>query len=227
MKKRNTRISGDVTSTVQNSASHTGPRFQRAVMQCPATAITPSASANVSQNDVATPSMPTRRVMSRPPTTMSTSANASAGPMGTHQKSSGSTRAGPRRRKQSTRPRFDGLNTWRPRARIRYLERSDTAAVAAKIHAPRMLHQSPCSVPGTRRMNATPFPVSIALAGHARTPWRRRVITTSSTAHVSTDTRIWAMERSKSNAVCPSTCNVMITAARCRRGSRTLGRTTG
>ena len=32
-----------------------------------------------------------------------------------------------------------------------------------------MLHQSPCSVPGTRRTNATPFPVRRALAGHMST----------------------------------------------------------
>ena len=55
---------------------------------------------------------------------------------------------------------------WRPRNLTRYFESSATAEVAAKIHQPFMLHQSPCSVPGTRRMNATPFPVRSALAGH-------------------------------------------------------------
>ena len=59
---------------------------------------------------------------------------------------------------------FDGLKTWRPRKRITYFESRPTAAVPAKIHHPRRLHQSPCSVPGTRRTKATPFPVSIALA---------------------------------------------------------------
>ena len=39
-----------------------------------------------------------------------------------------------------------------------------------------MLHQSPCSVPGTRRMKATPLPVSSALAGHMITRWRRNVM---------------------------------------------------
>ena len=54
----------------------------------------------------------------------------------------------PSRRKQRTRPKFDGLKTWLPRTRIRYFESSATADVPAKIHQPFMLHQSPCSVPG-------------------------------------------------------------------------------
>ncbi len=80
---------------------------------------------------------------------------------------------------------MDGLKTWRPRKVIRYFDSSATAEVAAKIHQPFMLHQSPCSVPGTRRMNATPLPVSSALAGHMSTRWRRKVIATSRTAAVS------------------------------------------
>ena len=111
--------------------------------------------------------------MANPPTTMIASASASAGDIGPHQKSSGSARSGPNSRKQRTSPKFDGLKTWAPRKRIRYFERSDTAAVAAKIHQPFMLHQSPCSVPGTRRMNATPLPVRSALAGQTSMRWRR------------------------------------------------------
>ena len=64
---------------------------------------------------------------------------------------------------------FDGLKTCSPRHLIRYFESSETAAVPAKIHQPRMLHQSPCCVPGTRSTKATPLPVSIALAGHMST----------------------------------------------------------
>ena len=86
---------------------------------------------------------------------------------------------------------------WRPRTVIRYFESSATADVAAKIHQPFMLHQSPCSVPGTRRMNATPLPVSSALAGHMSTRWLRKAIPTSRTADVSSETRIWAIERLK------------------------------
>jgi hypothetical protein len=122
---------------------------------------------------------------------------------------------------------FDGLKMWRPRNVITYFERSPTAAVPAKIHQPFMLHQSPCSVPGTRSTNATPFPVRRALAGHMRTCWRRNAIDTSSTAHVPSETRICAIERRKSNAVCPSTCRVTITPARCNRGSRSVGSSRG
>jgi hypothetical protein len=116
---------------------------------------------------------------------------------------------------------------WRPRQRIRYFDRSETAAVAAKIHAPCRLHQSPCGVPGTRRMNATPLPVRRALAGHRITFWRKKAMPISSTAHVPIAIRIWAIDRLNPNAVCPRTCSVMITAARCRRGSRNLGSRTG
>ena len=70
------------------------------------------------------------------PTTMIASASARAGDIGPHQKSSGSARPGPAARKQRTSPKFDGLKTWAPRKRITYFERSDTAAVPAKIHQP-------------------------------------------------------------------------------------------
>ncbi len=113
-----------------------------------------------------------------------------------------------------TSPKFDGLKTCEPLNLITYFESSEIAAVPAKIHQPFMLHQSPCSVPGTRRMKATPFPVSSALAGHMSTCCVRNVIAISSTAHVSTETRIWAIERLKLNDVCPRTWSEMITAAR-------------
>ena len=134
---------------------------------------------------------------------MIASASTSAGDSGPHQNASGSARSGPSSRKMGTRPKFDGLKMWRPRNVTRYFESSPTAEAAAKIHAPSMLHQSPCSVPGTRRMNATPFPVRSALAGHMSTRWRRNAIATSRIADVSTATRIWAIERSKSNADLP------------------------
>ena len=160
---------------------------------------------------------------SEPPATISAMASASQRDIGPHQKSSGSARVSPSTRKQRTSPKFEGLKTWRPRQRIRCFDRSETAAVPAKIHAPWRLHQSPCGVPGTRRMNATPLPVSSALAGHMSTCWRKKAMPTSSTAHVPIATRIWAIERLKPNAVWPRTCSVMITAARWRRGSRNVG----
>ncbi len=90
------------------------------------------------------------RGSTKPPTTMSASARTSARrhrpPPERRAARPAARRAA---RKQRTRPKFDGLKRWRPRKRITYFESSETAAVAAKIHQPFMLHQSPCSVPGT------------------------------------------------------------------------------
>ena len=123
---------------------------------------------------------------------------------------------------------FDGLKMWPPRHVITYFESSDTAAVPTKIHQPCMLHQSPCCVPGTRRMNATPFPVSSALAGHISTCCLRAVIAISSTAQVRERRAGSARSRRGSGTpTCPSTCSEMITAARCSRGSLSFGRTIG
>ena len=72
-------------------------------------------------------------------------------------------------------------------------------------------------------MNATPLPVRSALAGHMITRWLVNVIANSITAHVSSETRIWAIESWNSKAVWPRTCSEMITVARCNRGSRTVG----
>ncbi len=165
--------------------------------------------------------------MAKPPVTMTTSASASHAEVGPHQKSSGAARFRPSARKQMTRPMFDGLKMCSPRHLITCFERSETAAVPTKIHQPRRLHQSPCAVPGTRRTKATPFPVSIALAGHRMTCWLRRAIAISSTAHVPSASRIWAMETSKWKPIWPITCSDVIVAARCRRGSLSFGRRTG
>ena len=122
---------------------------------------------------------------------------------------------------------FDGLKMWRPRHLIRYLERIATAAVPAKIHQPFRLHQSPCTVPGTRRMKATPLPVRSALAGHISTCCLWKAIAISITAHVASAIRIWAIESWKWNPTWPITCSEMIVAARCSRGSLSFGSTTG
>jgi hypothetical protein len=227
MKKRKIRISGEVTSSHQKLQPEIGPRCQRAVMECPLNASTPIPSANVSQKPPAIRTRRSRDRIARPPTTISAIASASHRDIGPHQKSSGSARPFPRIRKQRTSPKLDGLKMWRPRQRIRCFDRSETAAVAAKIHAPWRLHQSPWGVPGTRRMNATPLPVRSALAGHMITCWRKKAMPTSSTAHVPSATRIWAIDRLNPNAVWPRTCSVTITAARWRRGSRTVGNRTG
>ncbi len=227
MKNRKTRISGEKTSARQKAASEIGPRCQRAVIAWPLAASTAIPPANAIQKPAASPTRWRRLRIANPPVTMIASASASHTDIGPHQKSSGSAYAEPRIRKQATSPKFDGLKMCRPFHTTMYLESSDTAAVPAKIHQPCRLHQSPCSVPGTRRMNATPFPVRSALAGHMITCWRKKVIPTSSTAQVPIETRICAIERRKSNATCPRICSETITAARCRRGSRIVGSRTG
>ncbi len=122
---------------------------------------------------------------------------------------------------------FDGLKMWAPRYWMTYLESSPTAAVPAKIHQPRVDHQSPCWVPGTRSTNATPFPVSIALAGHIRTCCFRSAIPISRTAQVPIAIRIWAIETRKWKPICPITWREMIVAARWSLGSRSFGSRTG
>ena len=183
--------------------------------------------AKVSQKPTAIWVRWSRPRIAKPPVTMIASASTSAGDSGPHQNASGSARSGPSSRKIGTRPKFDGLKMWRPRNVMRYFESSADGGGRGEDPRASMLHQSPCSVPGTRRMNATPFPVRSALAGHMSTCWRRNAIATSRIAEVSTATRIWAIERLKSNATCPSTCSDVITAARCRRGSRSVGSRTG
>ncbi len=89
---------------------------------------------------------------------------------------------------------FDGLKTCVPRHRMTYFESNAIAAVPTKIHQPRKLHQSPCAVPGTRRTNATPLPVSIALAGHMITRRLPNAIAVSSRADVPRARRICAIE---------------------------------
>ena len=63
------------------------------------------------------------------PPTMIANASTSHGDIGPHQKSSGSARAGPSRRKQRTSPKFDGLKMWRRLIWITCFESSDTADV--------------------------------------------------------------------------------------------------
>ena len=79
----------------------------------------------------------------------------------------------------------------------------------------------------TLKIKATPLPVSMALAGHTSVPVRLRVHVTSITAHVTMATRICATETWNPSAIWPRTWIETITAARCSRGSRMVGRTTG
>ena len=58
-------------------------------------------------------------------------ASASQTDIGPHQNGSGSARSGPRKTKQSTSPKLDGLKMCRPRKVMTYFERSAIAAVPA------------------------------------------------------------------------------------------------
>ena len=227
MKKRKTSTSGEVMRIHQRWKPEIGPRCQRAVIVCPASARIPITIANVIQKPIATRSSFSRERIRNPPATMIASAIASQADIGPHQKSSGAARVRPRMRKQRTRPMFDGLKMCSPRHLITYFESSETAAVPTKIHQPFRLHQSPCTVPGTRRTNATPLPVSVALAGQRRTCCWRIAIATSSTAQVPIASRICAIESSKWNPIWPMTWSEMITAARWSRGSLSFGSSTG
>ena len=131
MKKRKTRISGDVSRTDQRYAPAIGPRCQRAAIVCPVAASTATPRAKVHQNATARPSSFRRPRIRLAPPTMIANANPSHGDIGPHQKSSGSARPGPSRRKQRTRPKFDGLKMCRPPTWITCFESRDTAAVPA------------------------------------------------------------------------------------------------
>ena len=82
-------------------------------------------------------------------------------------------------------------------------------------------------MPTMRRISATPLPVSIALAGQTNARLWRKVSVTSMIAQVRIAARICGTLTWKPRATWPRTWIVMITAATCRRGSRTFGRISG
>ena len=82
-------------------------------------------------------------------------------------------------------------------------------------------------VPTTRRIRATPLPVSIALAGQTKDRVWRNVMATSMMAQVRIAARICGTLTRKCSPTWPRTWTVMITAATCSRGSRMFGRNSG
>ena len=90
-----------------------------------------------------------------------------------------------------------------------------------------MFQGSSGGVPTTRRMSATPLPVSIALAGQTKARLCRKVIATSMIAQVRIAARICGTLTRKCSPTWPRTWIVMMTDATCRRGSRIDGRTSG
>ena len=109
---------------------------------------------------------------------------------GAHQKSSGSTLLLPSTMKAMTRPTFDGLNTCEPLRRTMNFVNRENAAMPENIHHWWKLQWSPTGVLGTRKINAMPLPVSIALAGQTKARFSRKVIATCKTKHVSIAERI-------------------------------------
>ena len=65
-----------------------------------------------------------------------------------------------------------------------YLVASDSPATTAKTYQPSVPHGSLGGCPTSRRINATPLPVSIALAGHTNAFADRKVSAISMTAQV-------------------------------------------
>ena len=82
-------------------------------------------------------------------------------------------------------------------------------------------------VPTTRRIRATPLPVSIALAGHTNARDWLKVSATSMTKQVRIAARICGTVTRNPRPTCPRTWIVMMTAATWSRGSRMLGSTSG
>ena len=190
MKNRKIRTSGEVTIVRQKSLPHTGVNDQSVIMQWPEPASTPVPSASESQNAPAIGSRCSRRVISRPPTMITAYAAIIGRLSGAHQKSRGSTRALPSTRNATTSPMFDGLNTCEPRYLMTYLVSSETPATTANTYQSPVYQGWSAGVPTTRRISATPLPVSIALAGHTKDRLCRNVIATSSTAQVMIAARI-------------------------------------
>ena len=108
-----------------------------------------------------------------------------------------------------------------------YFVSSDRPATPAKTHQASVFQGSSGEVPTTRRMSATPLPVSIALAGQTKERVWRNVRTTSMIAQVRIAARICGTLTAKSRPTWPSAWIVRITLATCRRGSRMVGRTSG
>jgi hypothetical protein len=71
-----------------------------------------------------------------------------------------------------------------------YFVSSEKAATPANTYHLYVVHGWSAGVPGTRRISATPLPVSMALAGHTNDLLLRNVIATSMTAQVMMAARI-------------------------------------
>src|SRR4029079_10662174 len=227
MKNRKIMTSGEVTMTRQKSNPQTGANAQFAVMQWPDAASSPTPTVSATQNVAARPRSFNRRVIISPPTMTTAYAAIIQTLSGAHQKSSGSTRVLPSTMNATTSPMFDGVKTCETRYLITYFVRRENAATPAKTHHESVFHGWSGGVPTTRRIRATPLPVSIALAGQTNVRVERNVSATSITAVVRIAARICGMLTRKWRPTWPRTWTVMITAATWSRGSRIFGRISG
>ena len=108
-----------------------------------------------------------------------------------------------------------------------YLVSRENTATPANTYQKSVFQGWSGGVPTTRRISATPLPVSMALAGHTNARAWRKVRATSRMALATIAARICGTLTEKCNPTWPRTWIVMITAATCRRGSRMFGRTSG
>ena len=100
---------------------------------------------------------------------------------------------------------MDGLKICVPRKRITYFDSSDSPAMTANHCQAYVLHGSFAGVPTTRRISATPLPVSIALAGQTNARDWRNVSATSITAQARIAARICGTVTRKPRATWPRT----------------------
>ncbi len=192
MKNRKIRTSGEVTITRQKSTPQTGPNAQSVVMQWPEAARMPVPMVSVTQNVAAIPRRCRRRSIRTPPPMITMYAAIIQAFNGDHQKSSGSTRVLPRSTNAPTNPMLDGLKMCEPLYLMTYFVRSERPATPAKTYQPSVVQWSPGAVP-TRRISATPLPVSIALAGQTNARDWRKVSAISMAAQVRMAARICGM----------------------------------
>ena len=229
MKNRKIRTSGEITIIRQKSLPQTGPNAQSVVMQCPDPARIagadgqrqPVRGGHRQQVQAARhehPATDDQQIGERQPAV-------ERAPIEVQRLDPLERRA---RRKATTRPTFDGLKTWEPRYWMTYLVSRARPATMANTYQSLVPQGSPAVVSVVRRISATPLPVSIALAGHTNMPVlrkRQRDLDDRAGHDGGQDLRHCHPEARA--PTWPRTWIEMMTAATCRRGSRTLGSTTG
>ncbi len=213
MKKRKTRISGEVTSSHQRSQPPIGPRCHarrhlvaasRRAPRCPAANVEPEPDGDPQQvqpREDREPAADDEREREREPDRHRPPPEGErVGALGAEQQEAEDEPEVRRVEDVAAAERDHVLREERRRRRSRRRSTSRSCSTSRRARCPARGGR-------TRRR----CPVRSALAGHMSTCWRRNAIATSSTAQVTSETRICAIESWKSNAVWPSTCSVTIT----------------